>query len=45
MPGDVYYNILYFAEADENEELIVQENENSAVKWWFFEGILNILRI
>lgn len=35
-------NRTYLAEADENEELIVQEDENSAVQWWSFEDALKV---
>lgn len=42
VPGHVHYNVTYFAEADEHEALIVQENENSAVQWQSFEDALKV---
>ena len=29
-------------EAEEGEELTVQEEENSAVQWWSFEDVLKV---
>lgn len=37
VPGHLHFNLTYLAEADESEKLVVQEEENSAVKWWTFE--------
>lgn len=34
-------NITYLAEAEEGEALIVNKEENQAVKWWDFEDALN----
>lgn len=42
MPSHLHMNITYLAEADENEELIVNEAENRAVKWWSFEDALKV---
>ena len=35
-------NVTYLAEADENEKLIVNEDENQAVKWWSFEDAMKV---
>lgn len=40
VPSHLHFNLTYLAEAEEDEELIVQEEENSAVKWWTFEEAL-----
>lgn len=40
VPGHLHFNLTYLAEAEESEELTVQEAENSAVKWWTFEDAL-----
>ena len=42
VPSHLHFNLTYLAEADENEELVVQEAENSAVQWWPFEEALNV---
>ena len=42
VPSHVHLNVTYLAEADENEELIVNKDENQAVKWWTFQEALNI---
>ena len=42
VPGHIHYNVTYLAQADENEELIVQEDENLAVQWWSFEDALKV---
>ncbi|MDE5696054.1 MAG: NUDIX hydrolase [Lachnospiraceae bacterium] len=42
VPAHVHYNATYFAEADENEALTVQENENSSVRWWSFADALSV---
>lgn len=42
VPGHLHFNVTYLAEADENEELIVNEAENQAVKWWSFEEALEM---
>lgn len=42
VPSHLHMNITYLAEADENEELIVNEAENQAVKWWSFEDALKV---
>lgn len=36
----LHMNITYLAEADESEELAINEAENQAVKWWPFEDAL-----
>lgn len=40
VPSHLHFNLTYLAEADESEELIVQEDENSAVQWWTYEEAL-----
>lgn len=40
VPSHLHLNVTYLAEADENEELVVNEDENQAVKWFTFEEAL-----
>lgn len=40
VPSHLHFNITYLAEADENDILVVNEEENQAVKWWTFEEAL-----
>ncbi len=42
VPSHLHFNITYLAEADEKEALIVNEEENQAVKWWSFEDALQV---
>ena len=42
VPSHLHFNVTYLAEADEQEELIVKEDENQAVKWWTFEEALRV---
>ena len=42
VPCHLHMNVTYLAEADENEELIVNKAENQAVKWWSFEDALKV---
>ena len=42
VPGHLHFNLTVLAEADESEELIPQEDENSAVHWWTFEDALEV---
>lgn len=42
MPSHLHFNVTYLAEADESQELIVNEAENQAVKWWSFEEALQM---
>ena len=42
VPSHLHFNLTYLAEAEESEELIVQEDENSAVQWWTFEEALKV---
>ena len=37
VPSHLHFNITYLAEADENQELSVNEDENKGVKWFAFE--------
>lgn len=41
VPSHLHLNITYLAEAEEGEALIVNKEENQAVKWWDFEDALN----
>lgn len=41
VPSHLHLNVTYLAEADENETLIVNDEENQAVKWFSFEDALN----
>ena len=38
----LHFNLTFLAEAEESEELTVQEEENSAVQWWSFEDVLKV---
>lgn len=40
VPSHLHLNVTYLAEADENEELIINKDENQAVKWCSFEDAL-----
>lgn len=40
VPSHLHLNVTYLAEADEKENLVVNEAENQAVKWWTFEEAL-----
>lgn len=42
VPSHLHMNVTYLAEADENETLIVNKEENQAVKWWSFEDALKV---
>ena len=42
VPSHLHLNVTYLAEADEKEELLVNEEENQAVKWWSFEEALQV---
>ena len=40
VPCHLHFNVTYLAEADENETLLVNEEENQAVKWWRMDEAL-----
>lgn len=40
VPSHLHFNLTYLAEADEREALVVNEEENRAVKWFVFEDAL-----
>lgn len=42
VPSHLHMNVTYLAEADENQELMVNSAENQAVKWWSFEDALRV---
>lgn len=42
VPSHLHMNVTYMAEADETEPLVVNEEENRAVKWWSFEEALQV---
>ena len=42
VPGHLHFNLTFLAEAEECEDVIAQEGENSAVKWWSFEDALKV---
>lgn len=42
VPSHLHLNVTYLAEADENDELIVNRSENQAVQWWPLEDILTV---
>ena len=39
VPSHLHFNVTYLVEVDENEPLQVQEDENSAVKWFDFADV------
>ncbi|MBQ7954634.1 MAG: NUDIX hydrolase [Lachnospiraceae bacterium] len=42
VPSHLHFNVTYLAQADESQELVVNEEENQAVKWWTFEEALQV---
>lgn len=42
VPSHLHFNVTYLAEADEKEALVVNEEENQAVKWWTFEEAVKV---
>ena len=40
VPSHLHMNVTYLAEADEREALVVNEEENQAVRWFSFEDAL-----
>lgn len=42
VPSHLHFNVTYLAEADEKEALVVNADENQAVKWWTFEEALQV---
>ena len=40
VPSHLHFNVTYLAEADEAEDLVVNEAENQAIKWFAFEEAL-----
>ena len=40
MPSHLHFNVTYLAEAEEAEQLVVNEEENRGVKWFTFEEAL-----
>ena len=40
VPGHLHFNVTFLAEADEEQELVVNEDENKGVKWFTFEDAL-----
>ena len=40
VPCHLHFNVTYLAEADEAEALVVNEDENQAVKWFAFDEAL-----
>lgn len=40
VPSHLHLNVTYLAEADETEALVVNAEENKAVKWWTFDEAL-----
>ena len=42
VPSHLHFNVTYLAEADEKEELIINQDENQAVKWWSFEEAVRV---
>lgn len=42
VPSHLHMNVTYLVEVDEDETLVVNEEENQAVKWWSFEEALEV---
>ena len=42
VPSHLHFNVTFLAEADEKEDLVVNVDENQAVKWWTFEEALQV---
>lgn len=42
VPSHLHLNVTYLAQADEKDELIVNQSENQAVQWWPLEDILTV---
>lgn len=42
VPSHLHFNVTFLAEADEKEKLVVNADENQAVKWWSFEEALQV---
>ena len=42
VPSHLHLNVTYLAEVREQEALIVNADENQAVKWWSFEDALRV---
>ena len=40
VPTHIHYNVVYFLEADESENVMAKADENQAVKWIRFEDVL-----
>lgn len=40
VPSHLHFNVTFLAEADEEDELIVNVMENKGVRWWTFEEAL-----
>ena len=40
VPSHLHMNVTYLVEVDEDETLVVNEEENQAVKWWTLEEAL-----
>ena len=40
VPSHLHFNVTYLAEAEEEQDLIVNEEENKGVKWFTFENAL-----
>ena len=43
IPDHVHMNLTYFLLADETEELVIKEDENSGVKWFTLEEALDVM--
>ena len=42
VPSHLHFNVTYLAEAEEQEELVINEQENQDVKWFTFEEALQL---
>ena len=44
IPNHLYYNVTFLIEINESHNLVVKEDENSALKWIKNEDILNVVQ-
>lgn len=42
VPSHLHFNLTFLAETEETDNLMIQEEENSAVQWWTFEEALKV---
>ena len=42
VPSHLHFNVTFLAEADEEQELVMNEDENKGVKWFSYEDALKV---